>query len=84
MKNYKNIRRKPYIYGFTITGFFTFAIGGICLILSFMNGFTFNKLVIVLILLFILFLISKYILSNPAFISKILDNKLPKKYSEYE
>ena len=84
MKNYKKIRQKPYIYGFSIVGFFAFAIGGVCVLLSFMSGFSLAKFIIVGILIMILFLFSKHVLSSPVVLSKIFDNKLPKKYSEYE
>jgi hypothetical protein len=84
MKNYKNIRQKPYIYGFSVVGFFSFAIGGICALMSFMSGFSFLKIITVIIFIGLLYIFSKYILSNKEFASRIFDNKLPNKYSEYE
>jgi len=84
MKNYKKIRQKPYIYGFSVVGFFTFAIGGIAGLISFMGGISITKVIVVLIFLGVLFLVSKYVISDKERIAKFFDNKLPKKYSEYE
>ncbi len=84
MRNYKKIRQTPYIYGFSIIGFFTFAIGSICGLLAFMGGFSLLKLILVSIYMVVLFVVSKLVLSNKAFIAKMTDNILPKKYSEYE
>ncbi len=84
MKNYKKIRQTPYIYGFSIIGFFTFAIGLIIGLLAFMGGFSVLKLILVSIYFVLLFVVSKLVLSNKSFIAKMTDNKLPTKYSEYE
>ena len=84
MKNYKNIRQKPYIYGFTVVGFFTFAIGGIMGFLSLLGGFSFFKLVGIGIYTGVLFLVSKYVISNKELINKFFDKTLQNKYSEYE
>jgi hypothetical protein len=84
MRNYKKIRQTPYIYGFSIIGFFTFAIGAIIGLLAFMGGFSLLKLILVSIYMVVLFVVSKLVLSNKTFIAKMTDNVLPKKYSEYE
>ena len=84
MKNYKKIRQTPYIYGFSIIGFFVFAVGLIIGLLGFMGGFSGLKLILVTIYIILLFIVSKLVLSNKKFIAKMTDNKLPTKYSEYE
>jgi hypothetical protein len=84
MKHYKKIKVKPYIYGFTILGFFGFAIGTILALLSFIIGFTFIKLVFVLVWELILYLVMKYVISNDKLMNSIFDEKLPKTYSKYE
>ncbi|MFK7102224.1 hypothetical protein V3471_14740 [Flavobacterium oreochromis] len=83
MKNYKKIRQKPYIYGFSVLGFFIFAIGGIIGIASMMAGFSFVKLIVCLFILLTSFSIGK-VVSNEELMNKFLDNKLPNKYSDYE
>ena len=84
MKNYKKIRQKPYIYGFSVAGFFVFAVGGIFGLLSFMSGFSLLKMIGVVVFLGLLYIFSRYIISNKEITSKFFDNKLPNKYSEYE
>lgn len=84
MKNYKNIRKKPYLYGFTVKAFLVFVGGLLFSLLSFMSGFTFLKLVVVLLSDFLLLLVCKFVFSNDKIINRFMDNKLPKNYSDYE
>lgn len=84
MKNYKNIRKEPYLYGFTVKAFFAFVIGSILGLFSFMTGFSFVKLILVLSWIFLLYAVCKFILSNEVLINRFMDNKLPKNYSDYE
>lgn len=84
MRNYKNIRQQPYIYGFSVQGFFVFAVGTIISLLIFITGFSFIKFIIAAILILIFYGIGKFLLSNSELIQKLFDNKLPKKYSKYE
>lgn len=84
MKNYKNIRSEPYLYGFTISAFFAFVIGSILCLMSFIGGFSLVKFIVVMVLLLVLYAFCKYVLSNKNLINRLMDNKLPKKHSEYE
>jgi hypothetical protein len=84
MKNYKNIRQEPFLFGFNVKPFFVFILGSILGLMSFISGFSFIKLMITVIYILILYAICKYVLSNQKLINKIMDNKLPKEYSEYE
>jgi phosphotransferase system glucose/maltose/N-acetylglucosamine-specific IIC component len=84
MKNYRNIRQEPYLFGFNVKAFFFFVLGSIMALMSFMAGFSFAKMLIVSVLILLLYGFCKYVLSNDKFISKIMDNKLPKQFSEYE
>ena len=84
MKNYKNIRQQPYIYGFSVKGFFVFAIGSIISLLLFITGFSITKFVLSGVLIIIFYVIGKLFLSNSELVNKFMDNKLPKKYSDYE
>lgn len=84
MKNYKHIRKEPFLYGFTVKAFFAFVIGLIVGLMSFISGFSFTKLIVFLFFVLILYAVCKFILSNETLINRFLDNKLPKKYSDYE
>ena len=64
--------------------FFVF-IGGVgCSLLFVLGGFSVLKVLIILLLLGVHYLVCRYVLSNEGIISKLMDDKLPKKYSEYE
>lgn len=84
MKNYKNIRQQPYIYGFSVKGFFVFAIGSIISLLLFITGFSFTKFIFSGVLIIVFYIVGKLFLSNSELVNKFMDNKLPKKYSDYE
>lgn len=84
MKNYKKIRQKPYIYGFTIIGFVFFTITAVLSLLTILTGISFLKVIICLILLVVSFAVSKFIISNEKVEAYLFDNKLPKKYTKYE
>jgi hypothetical protein len=84
MKNFKNMRQQPYIYGFSVKGFFFFSIGLIVSLMIFITGFAFTKFILSGLFIIIFYIIGKFLLSNSALLNKLLDNKLPKKYSDYE
>lgn len=84
MKNYKNIRKEPYLYGFTVKAFFVFVIGTTLGLFSFISGFSFIKLILTIVYVLILYSVCKFVLSNDKLINSFLDNKLPKSYSDYE
>ena len=82
--NYKNIRQKPYIYGFSVKGFF-FAVGGsIISLLILITGFSLIKIIIAGIGIFISYIVGRVFLTDSELLNKLIDNKLPKKHSEYE
>jgi hypothetical protein len=84
LKNYKNIRQKPYIYGFSVKGFF-FAVGGSILsLLVLITGFNLVKIIIAGLGVLISYLVGRILLTDSEFLNKLIDNKLPKKHSEYE
>lgn len=84
LNNYKHIRRKVYLYDFDKNAFFVFVISVIVSLLSFLGGFSFFKLIGVGVFLAISFVVCKYVISNERLLNSFLDNKLPKKYSDYE
>lgn len=84
MINYKNIRKEPFLFGFTVKAFFVFVIGIIIGLISFINGFTAIKAIVFLVFALILYAVCKFVLSNTALINRFMDNKLPKSYTDYE
>lgn len=84
MRNYKKIRQKPYLYGFTTIGFIFFTVTSVLSLLTILTGISFLKVIITLVLLAISYAISKFVISNPKIEASLFDNKLPKKYSRYE
>ena len=80
INNYKNIRRKPYVYGFSTTNAIVFFIISIILVLTTVFGFTFKKLMIISIIGSINYLVCKG-LSNGAILKKLFDKPLPKEIS---
>lgn len=81
VKVYKHIRKKPQIWGFTPNAFYIFSGGSLlsCSILLF--GFSFKKIIIVGILIFIILIVTKVFMSNSNFIRKFSDEKFPKEIS---
>lgn len=80
VNNYKNIRRKPYIYGFSTTNAIVFFIISIILILTIVFGFSFKKLMTISIIGSINYLLCKG-LSNGTLLNKLFDKPLPKEIS---
>lgn len=81
IRNYKNIRRKPQIMGFSPNGFYIFM--GVLLISLFVfsTGFSFKKAMLVVGINFISAIITKIFISNKDLIRKIVDEKFPKEIS---
>jgi len=84
MKNYRHIRKKPYIYGFSITGFFVFLTISVGLLISFTLGITLIKFIIIAFVIALSYILCRYVLSDEKLLSKAFDKKLPKRYSTYE
>lgn len=80
VNNYKNIRRKPYIYGFSTTNAIVFFIISIVLVLTIVFGFSFTKLLVILIIESINYLVCKG-LSNGTLLNKLFDKPQPKEIS---
>ncbi len=84
MRNYKKIRQKPYIYGFSLVGFFAFLAITVLLMLILLSGFSLIKYLIVFILIGLNYLFCRHVLSSEKVQQKIFDKNLPKNYSIYE
>lgn len=81
IRNYKNIRRKPEIHGFSPSGFYIFTGGLLLSLLTLSGGITFSKLINVFIFNAISLVITKLVLSNDRLIKKVLNEKFPKEIS---
>lgn len=81
IRNYKNIRRKPQIHGFSPIAFYIFTAGLLLSLLTLSGGFTFAKLVGILIFNAISYIITRLVISNDILMKKLLDEKFPKEIS---
>ncbi|MRM84277.1 hypothetical protein [Riemerella anatipestifer] len=81
IRNYKHIRRKPDIYGFSPNGFYLFSALAIMSLLTLSGGFSFKKLIIILLFNSINLVVTKLIISNDKILRKILDEKFPTEIS---
>ncbi len=84
IKNYKNIRKKAYLYGFDKIPFFVFVASFVVALLTFLGGFSLMKVIFVCTFIGVSYLLCRNIFSNEKLLNSFLDNKLPKKYSDYE
>lgn len=82
IRNYKNIRRKPQIKGFSPEMFFTFiGIGLLTAFFIFIGGFDKMRFGIWAVINFISLILTKIVFSSDSFMRKILDEKFPKEIS---
>lgn len=81
IRNYKNIRRKPQIHGFTPNAFYLFiAIAGLSLMVL-ITGFSWIKIVCILIINSLSLIFTKLIMSNDQLLKKFLNDKFPTEIS---
>lgn len=82
IRNYKNIRRKPYVYGFTVNGFLIFIGIAVCALFAFATGFTINKIIIVAVVISLDYIVCKLIISNPTMLDRLFNEKFPKEITD--
>lgn len=81
IRNYKNIRRKPQIQGFSPNAFYLFiTILGISLMIL-TTGFSWVKVICILIINAISLVFTKLVMSNDNLLKKFLNEKFPKEIS---
>lgn len=81
IRNYKNIRRKPQIHGFSPNAFYLFiAIVGISLLIL-TTGFSWIKIICILIINALSLVFTKLVMSNDHLMKKIFNEKFPKEIS---
>lgn len=82
IRNYKNLRSQPYIYGFSPTGFYVFVGIGLLTLFSFTTGFSIIKIIIVAGINLISFIYTKYFMNDNALTKYLLNDKFPKEISD--
>lgn len=81
IRNYKNIRRKPQIHGFSPNAFYLFVgIAGVSL-MTLTTGFSWIKIIIILIINALSLVFTKLIVSNDQLMKKLFNEKFPKELS---
>lgn len=81
IRNYKNIRRKPEIHGFSPNAFYLFlAIAGVSL-LTLTTGFSWMKIICILIINGLSLVFTKLVMSNDRLMKKLLNEKFPTEIS---
>lgn len=81
IRNYKNIRRKPEIHGFTPNAFYLFlAIAGVSL-LTLTTGFSWIKIICILVVNGLSLVFTKLVISNESLMNKLFNEKFPTEIS---
>lgn len=81
-KNLKGYRQKPTIYGLNTIGFIISATISVLSLLSFLNGISFQKVVVVAVIIGASYLISLLLSTNESINEWLFDEKLPKEFSD--
>ena len=83
IRNFRNIRRKPELFGFTYNNFLIFC--AIALLGSFIlfNGITFKKIIIYAIILLIGFIATRYLIGAESLLNKAMNEKFPKEINDF-
>ena len=81
IRNYKNIRRKPQIHGFSPNAFYLFiGVAGISL-MTLTTGFSWVKIICILIINALNLVFTKLVMSNDHLMKTIFNEKFPKEIS---
>lgn len=81
IRNYKNIRREPQIHGFSPNAFYLFIAALLVSLMVLTTGFSWIKVICILVFNAINLVFTKLIMSNENFIRKFLNEKFPKEIS---
>jgi len=81
-KNLKGYRQKPTVYGLNTIGFIISATISVLSLLSFLNGISFQKVVVVAVIIGATYLISLLLSTNESINEWLFDEKLPKEFSD--
>ena len=83
IRNYKNIRMQPLIFGFTFQSAIIFVIIALFSLFSFATGFTLNKVIVIGIINLISFLVCKYILGEVNVFDNLFNQKFPNELNDF-
>ena len=83
IKNYKNIRSTPLIFGFSFQSAIIFGIIALLSFSLFMSGFTIKKTIIVGVINFISFLVCKYVFGEQNVFDTFLNQKFPNELNDF-
>ncbi len=81
IRNYKNIRRKPKIFGFTPMSFIIFCMVALLSLSLFLVGFSWVKLLIVIFINFISLIVNRIVMGEDNPVSSMFDEKFPEEIS---
>lgn len=81
-KNLKGYRQKPTIYGLNTVGFIISATITVLSLLSFLNGISVKKIIVIAAIIGCTYLISFLLFSNESINEWLFDEKLPKEFSD--
>jgi len=83
-KNLKGYRQKPTIYGLNTIGFIITATITVLSLLSFLNGVSFQKIIVVATIIGSTYLVSLMLSTNKSINEWLFDETLPKEFSNDE
>lgn len=81
-KNLKGYRQKPSIYGLNTVGFIISATITVLSLLSFLNGISVQKIIVIAAIIGCTYLISFLLSSNESINEWLFDEKIPKEFSD--
>lgn len=83
-KNLKGYRQKPTIYGLNTAGFIITATVTVLSLLSFLNGVSIKKIIVIASIIGGTYLIAFLLSANESINEWLFDEKLPKEFSDDE
>lgn len=83
VRNFKNIRRKPELWGFSYMNFIAFA--GVALLSSVLlfNGITVKKVILYACILLVDFVVFRYLVGENSITNRMLNEKFPKELNDF-
>ena len=83
IKNYKNIRSTPLIFGFSFQSAIIFGIIALLSLSLFMSGFTIKKTIFVGVVNLISFLVCKYVFGEHNVFDSLFNQKFPNELNDF-
>jgi len=83
IKNYRSIRTQPLIFGFSFQSAIIFAIVVLFTMSLFITGFTTYKTILACVIIFIAFIVCKYILGEENVFERLFDQKFPNELNDF-